>query len=260
MDEISYTASNQRVWTVMSFLGGLHLMTIADHPSSGLLVKRETIDSEIKRGFDRLWNTYYPAPMTRRHVCGFGYARGWYNLNPGENGASPMPYTAVVVPYWTVLFSSAAVLFALMLRKRKTGVEHLGATVRSACGCLGTVFLITLCGCAGHSLTVSDGNIASRGEILDAVQEVRIGMSVEVMLSHLVPVSNTAPCFRSLPKGEVQYYFGLGDNSQMWVQVANPDNLPPLGPGIPNGAVTAIGKIEPRERWTFKWEDSNELK
>ena len=99
-------------------------MTIADHPSSGLLVKRDTIVSEIARGFDRLWNTYYPAPMTEFNCCGFGYVRGWYNLTPEKNGESPMPYRAVVVPYWFLVVSIAAMLLVVAFRNRKRDVEQ----------------------------------------------------------------------------------------------------------------------------------------
>ena len=119
--------------------------------------------------------------------------------------------------------------------------------------------MIVVCGCTSHRLTVSSGSIVSRKEIADAVNQARVGMSAKAMLSKLVPVSNTSPVFRSLPDNTVQYVFGIGDNSQIWVNVANPDNLPPLGPSTPNGRVTAIGKVEPKQIWTYVWEDSNQL-
>ncbi len=122
------------------------------------------------------------------------------------------------------------------------------------------VAVVATCGCASHRLQVSEGNAVSRDEILDAVRNVHVGMSADGMLWHLVPVASTSPCFRSLTGRTVRYYFGLGKNSQIWVEVDNPDDLAALGPGQPNGKVSAIGTIEAKEKWTFKSEDSNELK
>ncbi len=122
------------------------------------------------------------------------------------------------------------------------------------------VCLLASAGCASHTLQVANEDSVPRAEVLDAVQEVNVGMSAEAMLSHLVPVANTLPCFKSMPYGIVRYYFELGDNSQMWVEIENPDNLLPLGPMTPNGTVKTVGRIGPKEKWTFKWEDSNELK
>ena len=116
---------------------------------------------------------------------------------------------------------------------------------------------VFICGCASVEPPINN-NGKSDGFL--SVQMVNKGMSVKDMLSRLVPVAETSPCFKSLDNGLIKYYFGFPDGTQVWIEVENPNDLLSLGPSTPNGIVSDIGNIEPRQVWEYKWEDSNQLK
>ena len=84
-------------------------------------------------------------------------------------------------------------------------------------------------------------------------------MSARSMCDALIPVGKTGIAFRVLNENTTRWFFGLGKNGQMWVDIENPERELPFGLGLPAGVVTAIGQIEEKKEWVFKYEDSNEL-
>ena len=125
---------------------------------------------------------------------------------------------------------------------------------------LNTALLLASCGCADHTLAVANGDNVSQEDILNAVLQVRIGMSAEVMLNHLIPVASTGPFWKQVDEDTVVYYIGLGMNSHIRIKIQSTGDVPPAGIGQPGGKVLAIGPIERMQRWALKWEDSNEIK
>jgi len=124
VDNIVYTTRSGRDVEVMSYLGACHFVTITDHAGSGLRWARGPIKSEVENGFERVWNTYYPAPMTELHFLGFGYVRGWYNPSYEKNGMPRMPYSAVMIPYWVLIAGFTALGIMIVIRKQKQDVEQ----------------------------------------------------------------------------------------------------------------------------------------
>ena len=95
-----------------SYLGGAHLMVIREYPygsalecrSSSLRKEREAMGQQPR------WDDQYPAPMGKGRIMGFGYASGYYNLNPEDNGLPWMPYFAIVLPYWALILLFVSLL------------------------------------------------------------------------------------------------------------------------------------------------------
>ena len=127
---------------------------------------------------------------------------------------------------------------------------------------LGLIFVIGVAtaGCKQfHLVVVPSPYSPSRQEIENAVSRVSVGMSARSMLEALVPVASTSPVFKNQNDIKIRYFLGLGKNGQIWIDVENRERKLPIGLGQPNGVVTAIGRIEEKEEWVSKYEDSNEL-
>jgi hypothetical protein len=113
-------------------------------------------------------------------------------------------------------------------------------------------FTVILCifisSCGSHTLVVSRLSPFTEQDIHAAVQELKPGMNAKQMLSIMQPVSNGPHVFKPMNLG-VRYFFPLGKNSQIWIQIENRNHLPPLGPDTPNGVIMDIGRIEKRAKW-----------
>ena len=124
-------------------------------------------------------------------------------------------------------------------------------------GCI--AFLsFTQAGCQSTRPLIANDAVVGK-EAIAAIANVRVGMQAEEMLAHLIPAATTSPVFKTIGDGSVRYFFGFGPDYQVWVDVVNKRDALPLGPGLPNGVVSALGSLEPRVKWRYKWEDSNEL-
>jgi len=121
-----------------------------------------------------------------------------------------------------------------------------------------TLLAVTQPGCQSTRPSIANDALVRKNAVA-AIAKVRVGMQAEEMLAKLIPAATTSPAFKKTGNRSVRYCFGFGPDYQVWVDVVNKRDAPPLGPALPNGVVTAVGSLEPRIKWRFKWEDSNEL-
>jgi hypothetical protein len=108
-----------------SYLGGVHFLAIREYPYARALTYRSNrFQKENAITGDRArWHDQYPAPMGKARFAGFGYASGFYNLNPEDNGLPRMPYIAVVLPYWILISLLVLPLVLLGIRSAQTARE-----------------------------------------------------------------------------------------------------------------------------------------
>ena len=109
-------------------------------------------------------------------------------------------------------------------------------------------FIVLITGCTEHTLVISRLNSVTEHDIREAVIKLKPGMKAKEMLGIIQSVSNGPHVFKPMDLG-VRYFFPLGKNSQIWIQVENRDHLPSLGPNTPNGVIMDIGRIEKRGKW-----------
>ena len=92
-----------------------------------------------------------------------------------------------------------------------------------------------------------------------AISELRVRMSAHEVLEIMIPVLTDGPARREIAGGQFEYVFGTESQQEVRVVMANPKQLPALGPQLPNGEVVAIYPITRKTRWVYQYEDANQI-
>jgi hypothetical protein len=119
---------------------------------------------------------------------------------------------------------------------------------------------VILTSCSEHKLQIPPEYDVSYEETIQAVNSLYIGMTVQEMMGHMIPVMPDHPYYKKLKNGNLEYHFALGLDLQFRVEMRFDKNIKNYSPSLPNGIVTKIGQLEKRTEWVRMYEDSLQIK